>query len=87
MSRPKISRSTVLRLSILTVLVLALLVTAVAFTNAPVAPFGHQIAAAPVSGTCATGSAYGTSPAAGTSSRLSTPLCPPSVGPLASWGS
>jgi hypothetical protein len=87
MFRKKLARSTVLRLGILFVLVLALLVTVAAIANAPLAPLSHQVAAGPDFSTCATGPAWGSSPAADTSSRLSAPRCPPLVQPLASWGS
>ena len=83
----KLDRSKLLRLSLLFVVVLAVLVTVVAFTNAPLAPSSHQVASAPVLTTCAAGPADGSSPANSNSSRLSTPRCPPSVQPLASWGS
>lgn len=84
----KRANSTALRWGILLVVILALLVTMFAGMNASLASSSHpvQIAAAPVFSVCAPGPAYGSSPAAVTSSRLQTPLCPPSIQTLGSWG-
>ncbi len=85
MFKQKLANSKALRWGILLVVVLVLLVTTFVVVNAWLAP-SHQVAAAPVFSTCAPGPAYGSSPAAPTSSRLLTPLCPPLIQSLGSWG-
>ncbi|MCL4488714.1 MAG: hypothetical protein M1570_11365 [Chloroflexi bacterium] len=82
----KLADSKSLRVGILVALTLLLLVV-VFVANSPFAQPSHQLASGPDFSTCSPGPAYGTTPASPTSKRLSTPLCPPLVKPLASWGS